>query len=71
MNFKLTHVKIPPETPRVTLIIRVVDGAPVLFTEDGKYVEGQRGMEIAAHMDDVLSCKADFFLGRWEVGLPE
>lgn len=71
MKYQLTGVNIPASIPRVSLVVRIIDGSPVLFTSDGRFVEGQRDLVISARMESVLSCKADFLLPAMQDGLPE
>lgn len=66
----VARVDIPQSIPRVELVVRLVNGIPALFTADGRYVVGQRALEVEARVESVLACKAEILIGRIEVGLP-
>lgn len=58
------RIAIPEGTPMTGLHLRIIDGCPVLFTERGEYVRGQRGCVVHARMDDVVQVDADILVER-------
>lgn len=62
---------IPSDFPKAQLQVRIIEGVPLLFTEDGKLVDSQGDLDVHAHMDDVLSCTVEVCLPKIEFGWPE
>lgn len=52
------------EYPRISVHVRLINGFPVLFTERGEVVSGQRSITVEAPWEDVVSVTAKILVRR-------
>lgn len=63
-------VNVPPGTPRIALCVRMVDGCPLLFTDRGEVVTGQRLVTVSSGIGRVTSVTAEIYVERELEKLP-
>lgn len=59
-----SHVELPPDTPRIGLEVRLVDGVPMIFTERGEVVDGQISVEVRSAVDAATVANLKVYLSR-------
>lgn len=53
MPYTPKGIRIPPDTSRIDVHVRLIDGIPVLFTERGEMINGQKEIKLHAGVDEV------------------
>lgn len=47
--------RIPKGTPSIGLVVRLIDGVPLMFTERGEYVRHQIDVSVHSPLDEMVS----------------
>lgn len=58
------RVAVPLGTPTIGLEVRLIAGVPVLFTERGEMVRGQREVSVTTAVNGPVSARLDVLLER-------